>query len=307
MGPVAFSMFDSHCHLHDVRMAAVCDAALRRARAAGVEGLLLAGVDAAGWHDEVRLQRRWQSEAAAVDGGMEVRLAFGLHPLSVAQRTEPAVHRELALLAGLLAAPQADRPDAVGEIGLDARAEPDQWGRQQQAFRAQLDLARAAELPVVLHIVGGRAHIDALRVLREDGAPRAGGVVHSYSGSAEQVRDYLHLGLSISFAGPVTYDNRHRVHAAVRRVPQAHLLVETDAPDQLPAGRRLVDVPAAATGEAATAAATTPVAAAAAPPPLNEPAFLPDIIAAVARLRREDPADVARYTADNARRLFGIR
>ena len=111
--------------------------------------------------------------------------------------------------------------------------------------------------------------------------PAAGGVVHSYSGSAELVPAYLDLGLSLSFAGPVTYANASRVCEALRRVPRERLLVETDAPDQTPEPQR-------GQGRA------------------NEPAFLPAVIAAVATIRGEAAAAVAAYTADNARRLFRL-
>jgi TatD DNase family protein len=148
---------------------------------------------------------------------------------------------------------------------------------QERAFRAQLALARELDLPLVLHILG--THAESLRILKADGVPRAGGVVHSYSGSAELVRDYVGLGLHISFAGPVTSPQARRVHAAARAVPAERLLAETDAPDQTPPARR---------------------------PAQCEPAFLPDIVDALAQLRGESRQTLARTTMDNARRLFAL-
>lgn len=265
-------MFDSHCHLHDERMAPCWEDALRRARAAGVRGMLLAGVDLPGWQRQDLL--RGQHPDLAV--------AFGVHPQVVpllhGDEGEAALARQLDALAGILAGEgPLGRPHAVGELGLDALGEAHRGSldRQEAVFRAQLALARAHDLPVVLHIL--RAHDRALRVLREGGVPRRGGVVHSYSGPAELVPRYVALGLSLSFAGPIANPEARRTALAARAVPRERLLCETDAPDQTPAARR---------------------------PAQNEPAFLTDVIAALARCRGEDPAEVAAYTEDNARRLF---
>ncbi len=258
-------VFDSHCHLHDARIGDAAAAQLARARAAGVERLLLAGVDPDGWRDEDRLARAHP----------ELVVSYGVHPQRIAGISDAATDAMVAALDGALDGALA-RPVAVGEIGLDGFAgRKPTLARQERAFRAQLAAARARDLPVVLHVLG--AHAEAIALLRRDGAPRSGGVVHSYSGSAEQVRDYLALGLSISFAGAVTWPNARKRRAAALAVPREHLLVETDAPDQTPEAHR---------------------------PGPNEPAYLPEIVAALAAIRGEAAAEVASYTAANARRLF---
>ncbi|MCA9545256.1 MAG: TatD family hydrolase, partial [Myxococcales bacterium] len=165
----------------------------------------------------------------------------------------------------------------VGEIGLDHRAPyAAHRAEQARAFREQLALARALDRPVVLHVV--RAHGEVLAVLKGDGVPRAGGVVHAFSGSVEVMQAYLALGLHISLAGPVAHPRSRRLHAAAAAVPAHRLLVETDAPDQPPPGV----------------------------PGRNEPAVLPQVIAAVAALRGTPVAQVGAQAAANARRLFGL-
>lgn len=267
---------DSHCHLHDPRMAPVRAAALQRAREAGVQALLLAGVDPPGWTEAAVLAREHQ-------GAPELWVSYGLHPQVVADGDDAATQAALAELAQIFRSPPLGvAAVALGEIGLDALT-PERRAalpRQEQALRAQLALARAQGVPVLLHIL--RTHGPALQLLRREGLPQAGGVVHSFSGSAELVPDYLKLGLHLSFAGPVTYHNASRVLAAARCVPRERLLVETDAPDQTPEPQR-------STGDQA---------------PQNEPAFLPAVIAALAAARGERPEELAAYTADNARRLF---
>src|SRR5262245_31048265 len=132
-------MFDSHCHLHDARVADPA-AAIVRARAAGVRGFLLAGVDPDGWRDEERL-------AAAHP---DVAISLGVHPQIVALVDDAAADAMVRALAARLAA--GPRPAALGEIGLDGVGE---WKaslqRQEKAMRAQLAIAREQELPVCLH------------------------------------------------------------------------------------------------------------------------------------------------------------
>lgn len=286
-------------------MAAVWDAAVDRACAVGVRGVLLAGVDVPGWRDAAALHAR-------IGSRLEVALAYGIHPQFLgppagqggdrpagdssvmaampAMAAVPAMTLDDQLVAlgraargePLTAAePPLPRPHAIGELGLhvqDKAAGPDGLPQQERVFRAQLALARQLELPLVLHVV--RAHAQVLHILKSDGVPRPGGVVHSYSGAAELVRDYVALGLHLSFAGPLTYPTARRVHAAARAVPAERLLVETDAPDQTPWARR---------------------------PAPCEPAFLPDIVHALAEQRGQPVAELGRTTESNARRLFGIR
>jgi TatD DNase family protein len=251
--------------LHDARIGAEADAQLERARAAGVRGFLLAGVGPDGWGDEQRLAARHA----------DVYVAVGVHPQLIDELDEDAADEACAQLGAAVVRTGAI---AIGEIGLDGLGErKGSLDRQEEAFRRQLAEARARDLPVLLHILS--AHGRALEVLRDDGLPKAGGVMHSYSGSADLVREYTSLGLSFSFAGPVTYDNASKIHKAARAVPRDRLLVETDAPFQTPAPCR---------------------------PAQCEPAFLVAIVEALARIRGEDPATLGAYTDENARRLLRI-
>lgn len=255
-------------------MAAVQSAALQRAPAAGLSGLLLAGVDQADWQAQAAVARRCPPSFV-------VARSYGLHPQVIDDLDDVQIDAQLAVLSQALAGQHRELPppQAIGELGLDAltSARRATLPRQERVFRAQLALARQADVPLVLHIL--RSHGQALRVLRQDGVPRSGGVVHSYSGSAELVADYLALGLCISFSGAITLPQAHRLHAAARCVPSDRLLIETDAPFQTPICHR---------------------------PAANEPAFLPAVCASLAALRDEDPLRLAQSTAENARRLFRL-
>lgn len=261
-------MFDSHCHLHDARMAAGRDGYLARARAAGVSGCVLAGVDSAGWEVEAALCREHA----------DLHASYGLHPQRAAELSDAEIDEELARLTSALDG-RLPAPCALGELGLDALTDATRQAlpRQERAFRAQLATARERDLPLVLHIL--RTHGEALRILKSDGLPKAGGVVHSYSGSQDLVAEYVRLGLHLSFAGPVSFPQSRRQQEAARLVPLERLLVETDAPDQAPWSRR---------------------------PGPSEPAFLAEILEALAIIRGQPRAVLEAATTANAHRLFRL-
>jgi TatD DNase family protein len=256
-------MIDTHCHLDSPAFDADRDAVLARARAAGVAAIVVPAVGPATWEPLL-------AYAAAHPG---VHAALGIHPQLLPELDPREDDRHLARLDALLAGGGAV---AVGECGLDGPAAAGApLARQRAVLAAHLDLARRHGLPVLVHCL--RAHGPLLELLAARPGPVAG-VLHSYSGSAEQVRDYARHGLAFSFAGPVTYENARRPLAAVRAVPRDRLLIETDAPDQVPRPYR---------GR-------------------GEPAHLPPVASAVARALALDLAEVDALTAANARALLRL-
>lgn len=261
-------MIDAHCHLQSERITNP-GALIERARQAGVTAFLLAGVDPLDWRRQADLIADWPCCYAS----------YGLHP----QRIRELDARDCdSMLDQLYSAARGETwppPIAIGEIGLDrlTKTTRTSFATQELVFRKQLALARDLDLPVVLHVV--RAHGRTLEILANDGIPEAGGMMHSYSGSAELVDAYIAAGLSISFSGAVAFDRAQRLHAAVARVPSEHLLVETDSPDQTPPPHH---------------------------PNPNEPAYLPLIIQTVAGIRGQTEARIARQTSENARRIFRL-
>jgi TatD DNase family protein len=241
--------FDAHTHLDDPAFDADRDAVCARAHGAGVGGLAIAAADPADW-----------ARAQAVAARIGASLALGVHPWFADAAT-----------AAVLDALAAAEVDAVGEIGLDALRGPDA-PTQERALRAQLAVARARELPVVLHAV--RAVDRVLAILRRDGLPRAGGLLHGFEGSAAQARAAVAAGLCVGIGPSVTRPSARRAEA-IRAIPAARLCLETDAPSR--------PVPGATRGE---------------------PAHLVDVAAAVASIRGEPAADVLSRSGDVARALF---
>ena len=210
--------------------------------------------------------RTWAALVAMQRG--PVRVALGIHPQIV-----PELAPDEVLDADAIAKAVAEAGAcAVGECGLDGATGEREL--QERLFRAHIRAARALRTPVVIHVL--RAHDAAPRILREERVHEVGGVMHSYSGGADLVPIYAELGLHISFAGPVTYPNARKPLEAARAVPAELLLAETDAPDQSSRGGR------------------------------SEPAFVADVIAALATARGTSAAEMASLTTKNACRLFGF-
>jgi TatD DNase family protein len=258
-------MFDSHSHLQDVRIA---DAATvwARAQAAGVRATVLAGVDPQDW-----------ARQRALTHLPSVYQSLGLHPQIIATYSQSDAKHGVQRLSEALQSKDV-KVVALGEIGIDKVGERALSLRlQREIFAEQLTLAKIHNLPVILHIL--RAHAEALEVLRSVGLPAAGGVVHSYSGSAELVARYVDLNLHVSFSGSVTWHADGRAAKAAKICPLERLLIETDAPDQTPTEYR---------------------------PGPSEPMHLPSVARAIATARDEQVSTIATETESNACRLFGV-
>jgi TatD DNase family protein len=258
-------MFDSHCHLDAEEYDLDREAVLARAKQSGVRGIMVPGYE----------PREWSRLSALRDP--IVCCGVGLHPWYVHEIGEAEREAALSDLPRLVRELGAR---AIGECGLDApkakRGGAD-LATQRRVLEVHLEVARQLKLPVILHCVG--AHALLLEVLRCQGSLPAGGVLHSFSGSRELIRDYAPFGLYFSFAGIVTRENARRPREALAAVALERLLVESDGPDQ----------------------AARDVA-----PGRSEPAHVALVLAAAAEIRGEDRALLAETTERNARRLFGL-
>jgi TatD DNase family protein len=250
-------LVDSHSHFDAAEFDADRAEAHTRGLTAGVDTQIVPAIHAAGWP-------KLKAVCAAFPG---LYPAYGLHPMSLhSHRPE-----HLDALRDWIV---RERPVAVGECGLDYFVDGLDADTQQVYFNAQLRLAREFDLPVIVH---ARRAVDAvIASIRRIGGLR--GVVHSFSGSAEQAAQLHKLGFLLGIGGPVTYERAQRLRGIVATMPVEQLLLETDAPDQPDANHR---------GER------------------NEPAYLTTVLGVVAVLRRVPPEIVAAATTANAERLFG--
>ena len=160
----------------------------------------------------------WEAVLAHAASETQVIPMLGLHPWFVAA----AAPGWEARLDALLRAHRA----GVGECGLDFAREAADRPAQEQAFRLQLRLARALHRPVAIHAV--RAWGRLLDLLREEGVPPAGALVHAFSGSPETAATLQAMGVFLSFSADGLGPTRTKVHETLRAVPSSHLLLETD-------------------------------------------------------------------------------
>lgn len=263
-------MIDTHCHLDVSLFDADRDAVLTRAAAAGVEAIVVPAVDEASWTAIAAL-----SQASSTP---HVHAALGLHPVAL-----PALPPgdDTRLIDALRTHVEQLRPVAIGECGLDTTVDLTlaPLERQEKVLAAQLELACRADLPVVLHARGPDCFARLLAFLRTQKLPKRGGVLHSYGGGHELLKQFLALPLMFGFAGPATYKRATKVRKSIVAVPADRLLAETDAPDQCPEPHR---------------------------PGRSEPAYVADVIEGIAAARGETVDAIARLTTANARRLFAL-
>ena len=208
-------IFDSHAHYDDPRFAGDLDEVVAHISAqtdicpCGVEYVVNIGCDVPTSRLCLDLAEKYPLFYAAV----------GIHPQDAATFDETSIPS----LKEMLRHPKAV---AIGEIGLDYKYENSSREVQKDVFCRLMELAREVGYPVCIH--DRDAHGDVFDIIRK--FPDVKGVLHSYSGSPEQARQYVKMGWYISFSGTVTFKNAAIVPEAAKVVPLDRLLVETDAP-----------------------------------------------------------------------------
>ena len=206
-------LVDTHCHLDaaefDGDRAAVAVAATQ----AGVGLIVVPSVERANFGAVASVCRDYSCCLAA----------YGIHPMYV----EHAREADLDALRETL---QREQPLAVGEIGLDRFVEPRDELRQEFYFNAQLQIARDAHLPVLLH--SRRAIDPVLKQLRH--CRVSGGIAHAFNGSRQQADEFIKLGFKLGFGGAMTFPRANRIRELAASLPLDAIVLETDAPDMPP-------------------------------------------------------------------------
>ena len=255
-------LFDSHAHVDGPEFDADRDEVLARAREAGVRRIVVIGA--------VGEPSSAERAVALAERDPDVWATVATHPHDVAQMTPDwwATHERLA---------RHPRVVAIGETGLDYYYDHSPRDVQQAAFRRFLELAHAVQKPIVCHIRD--AHEDARAILREGRAAELGCVIHCFTGTPDDAREYAAMGCYLSFSGIVTYKTAQNLRDAVPLVPRDRLMIETDCPYLAPVPRR---------GKR------------------NEPAFVRHTAEVVAQAAGLDFADLARITTENASRVYRL-
>ena len=251
-------LVDAHCHLDFVDFDADRNAVFERAQAVGVKHFVVPGTTRARWHQVQQLGRR-----------DDVSVGLGLHPCFMQMHTDDDIQALEKALG------ESKQVVAVGECGIDARLS-DTLEKQWKFFDAQLHLAKAYSLPVIIHCV--HANDQVAKRLRQIALPK-GGMIHGFAGSPEQAQVFNALGFVVGLGGTVTYSRAQRVQRAVMSLPDDGFVLETDSPDMPLQGLQ---------GER------------------NEPANVATVCQQVALLRNQSEAQVEALSTRTAVTLFQL-
>jgi TatD DNase family protein len=256
-------LIDSHAHIDFPHFAEDRDAMLDRARAAGVTTLLAIGSGPGPEKLDCAIPFAEQHDW--------IYATVGVHPHEAKDVTRAHL-TELSRLA------QHPKVIAWGEIGLDYFYDHSPRDVQAKVFRDQMELARLAKLPIVIHCRD--AWTDCLNMIEEHWrATGLGGILHCFTSTLEDARRGLDFGFLISFAGNSTYPKAQNIRDVAKALPLANILIETDSPYLAPQpfrGKR------------------------------NEPAYVAEVARTLATVRNCSPEEIAAATTGNFRRFFGL-
>jgi TatD DNase family protein len=256
-------LVDSHAHVDFPQFNEDRDAMLARAREAGIRTLLAIGIG----------QSPDQLDAAIpfAEKYDWIYASVGIHPHEAAKATDA----HFARLSELARHP---RVIALGEIGLDYHYDFSPRGTQHAVFLRQMEIARGAKLPIIIHC--REAWPDCLALLAQHWRGSGiGGVLHCFSGTLAEAQQGIDMGFQVSFAGNCTYPKTQNLRDVARALPLDSLFIETDSPYLAPQSRR---------GKR------------------NEPAFVAEVARTLASVRDLPCDEFAAATSANFRRFFRL-
>ena len=248
---------DSHCHINFPDLAANLSDVLAQMRQNEVVSALCVSVNLADFPQVLALAEQYPHIYASV----------GVHP-----DYEGVEEPDVARLVELARHPKVI---AIGETGLDYfRLKGDlEW--QRTRFRNHIRAARESGKPLIIHT--REAAADTLRIMSEENAAEARGVMHCFTETWEVAEAAMAMGFYISFSGIITFKNAKQIKEVAQRVPLERMLIETDAPYLAPVPHR---------GK------------------LNQPAYVKHVAEEIALLRGISVDEVGQRTSENFERLF---
>lgn len=253
-------MIDTHAHVHDKKFDDDRAEVFARARSGGITQIINVGCDLADSERALSVARTYECFASV-----------GIHP-------HEAIDAPDDIAAAFAPFLTDERVVAIGETGLDYYYDHSPRDVQREVLRKQLRLARERELPVIFH--HRDAYDDFIAILREEFAPGMRGVIHCFTGDAEQARTYVEeFDLLLGIGGVVTFKTAEALRDAVRAVGLSALVMETDCPYLAPVPHR---------GKR------------------NEPMYVTDAATKVADVLSASLEEVAAVTDANARALFNL-
>jgi len=250
---------DSHCHINFPELVADIDAVLARMRENEVVNALCISVNLADFPQVLRLAEQYPHIYATV----------GVHP-DYEDVEEPSVARLVELA-------QHPKIIGIGETGLDYYRLTGELEWQRARFRTHIRAARECDKPLIIHT--REAAADTLRIMAEEKAVEASGVMHCFTESWEVAEAAIAMGFYISFSGIVTFKNAKQLKEVAQRVPLERMLIETDSPYLAPVPHR---------GK------------------LNQPGYVKYVAEEIAALRGVNVDEIGLRTTENFMRLFKL-
>lgn len=251
-------MIDTHCHFNDEAFDNDLDDVIKRANDNKVNKIIIVG-----------FSNETNKKAIKIVNDYDCcYLAIGIHP----EEANNVSDTDLMELEELI---KSNKPVAIGECGLDYYWIKDNKEKQKWLFRKQIELSIKYKLPLIIH--SRDAISDTLEVLKEYDNIR--GVMHSYSGSYEMVKEFIKKGFYIGVGGVITFKNAKTLVNVVEQIDLDKILLETDCPYLTPVpyrGKR------------------------------NESSYIPYIAEKIAEIKNVDKDEVSRITDNNVRALFKI-
>ena len=253
-------IFETHAHYDDERFTEDRDQLLSAMSEKGIKRIINVGASIETTETTLALAEQYDFVYAAV----------GVHPSDISGLNEET-------FAWLSAQAKREKTVAVGEIGLDYYWDKEEEVQKKQRywFARQLELAREASLPVIIHSRDAAA--DTMEVMKQQNASEIPGVIHCYSYSKEMALEFIKMGYYIGVGGVVTFKNAKKLKETVAEIPLERILLETDCPYMAPEPHR---------GER------------------NDSSYLPFVVQKIAELKGVTPEQVERVTEQNARILF---
>ena len=210
-------IFETHAHYDDEKFDGDREELIAELREAGIGPVINVGASIESTNTTLELVKKHDFMYAAV----------GVHPSDVDGLNEET-------FAWLAEQTRLDKTVAVGEIGLDYYwdKEPEVQKNQRIWFQKQMELARKADLPVIIH--SRDAAEDTMRIMKEVHAEEIPGVIHCYSYSPEMAKEFVKMGYYIGVGGVVTFKNAKKLVQTVQEIPIERILLETDCPYMAP-------------------------------------------------------------------------
>lgn len=252
-------IFDTHAHYDDEAFDDDREKLLERMQNRGVEYIVNVGASMSSCKSTIGLVRRFPY----------VYGALGFHPNDVAELTD----EDYQWLERSVNKPKIV---AVGEMGLDYHWN-DNRDVQIAAFEKQMNIAREAQLPIIIH--SREAAQDTYDVMKASKAEDIGGVVHCFSYGKEMAEKFMDMGFYLGIGGVITFKNAKKLTQVVEYMPMDKMVIETDCPYMTPEPNR---------GKR------------------NDSFYLPYVVNKIAEIKGLSPAEVIDITSNNAKDLYGI-